>query len=55
MESIGFKGKFMSLMSVIDDLINGRAGVHNMLHIYPMCGIFYLPRIDTGTMQGLPI
>ena len=20
-----------------------------MLHIYPMCGIFYLPSIDTGT------
>ena len=24
-------------------------GVHNMLHIYPMRGIFYLPNIDTGT------
>ena len=20
-----------------------------MLHIYPMCGVFYLPSIDTGT------
>ena len=24
------------------------AGVHSMLYIYPMCGIFYLPCIDTG-------
>ena len=26
-----------------------RAGVRNMLHIYPKCGIFYKPSIDTCT------
>ena len=23
-------------------------GVHDRLHIYPLCGIFYFPGIDTG-------
>ena len=30
-------------------MIRERAGVHNMLHIYPMCGILYLPYVDSGT------
>ena len=41
-------GKFLPLTRV-DWWGDKRAGVHNMLNIYPKCRIFYLPSIDTGT------
>ena len=27
-------------------------GVHDRLHIYPLCGIFYFPAIDTRTCRA---
>ena len=52
MESAALYGKFLPLTRVDDEVIRDRAGVHNMLHIYPMCGMFYLSSIDTGTRDS---